>query len=139
MACLSIEPITLACEIHEAEITFPSSHAAHRQKNLQTTDNGNALPCNFSTITFSVEGILTKRVQKVQKFSYLGQIISEDAHCDIEIRTWATVVKRKSMLRERNTLPSPSMNTEMENKDTANRWHTALYGPVTWTLTKQKK
>ena len=74
--------------------------------------------------------------QKVKQSKYLGSVITEDGHCDRDIRSRIAIGKAAFM--DRKSLVTSKMDLELRKrimKSTMRR--VALYGSETWTMTKE--
>jgi len=68
----------------------------------------------------------------VQQFRYLGSLITEDGHCDKEIRSRIGSAKVKFM--ERKKILTSKMNMDLRKRIVKCLvWSVALYAAETWT------
>ena len=74
-----------------------------------------------------------KRIEQVNKFRYLGALLTEDGRCDAEIRS--RIAMAKNAYNKRRELLSQRMSLETKKRIVkALVWSVALYGAETWTL-----
>jgi hypothetical protein len=77
------------------------------------------------------------RVEQVQKFKYLGSIITEDGRCTDDVR--ARIGMAKEAFRKRKELLTKRMSKDLRKRMIkALVWPVALYGCETWTLRKEE-
>jgi len=80
-----------------------------------------------------------KKIEKVQWFKYLGQIITEDARNEREVR--ARIAMAKKAFRDKQRMLA-SKNVDVNTRKRIIRcyiWSIALYGAETWTLNKREE
>lgn len=76
-------------------------------------------------------------IEQVEKFRYLGAMISEDGRCETEVK--ARIAMAKDAFSRRKELLKRSMSIQMKKRIVkAVVWSVALYGCETWTLKKDE-
>ena len=78
-----------------------------------------------------------KSVEQVERFKYLGSLISQDGRCITDVKS--RIAMAKEAFNRRKELLTKRMNIELKKKIvTTVVWPVALYGCETWTLTKEE-
>ena len=75
-------------------------------------------------------------VEQVERFVYLGQLITENGKCDEEIKRRIEIA-RTAYIKMRNVLTNPKLSTSARLRFIkCYVWSTLLYGVETWTISK---
>ena len=75
-------------------------------------------------------------VEQVERFVYLGQLITENGKCDEEIKRRIEIA-RTAYIKMRNVLTNPKLSTSARLRFIkCFVWSTLLYGVETWTISK---
>ena len=84
-------------------------------------------------LNIEIEG---NKVEQVQKFRYLGSVITEDGRCVDEIRT--RIGMAKNAFSKRRELLTNNINRGLKKRLVKTLiWSVLLYGSETWTLRKE--
>ena len=79
-----------------------------------------------------------QKVEQVKRFKYLGSVITEDGHCDDDIRS--RIAMGKAAFMEKKAILTSKMDLELRKRIMKSTiWSVALYGAETWTVTKDHR
>ena len=86
-----------------------------------------------SKVNITLDG---QPVEQVERFVYLGQLITENGKCDEEIRRRIDIA-RTAFIKMRNIMTNPKLSTSVRLRFIKySVWLTLLYGVKTWTISK---
>ena len=119
---------------HLLNVTVRASEEKGLRVNMDKTKVMVASKTNSPRIRIEVGG---RRIEQVEKFSYLGSWITEDGRCDKEIRMRIGIAK-SAFKKMKTYLTNRKLSTRIRKRAAKTFvWSTLLYGCETWTVSRR--
>ncbi len=119
---------------HLLNVTVRASEEKGLRVNMDKTKVMVASKTNTPRIRIEVGG---RRIEQVEKFSYLGSWITEDGRCDKEIRMRIGIAK-SAFKKMKTYLTNRKLSTRIRKRAAKTFvWSTLLYGCETWTVSRR--
>lgn len=119
---------------HLLNVTVRASEEKGLKVNMDKTKVLVASKTNAPRVRIEARG---RRIEQVEKFSYLGSLITEDCRCEKEIKTRIGIAK-SAFTRMKAYLTNRKLSTEIRKRAAKTFvWSTLLYGCETWTVSRK--